>query len=175
MLVNLNHLRSQIFSCGDASGERMTRQAELEKRYGWFECANRRAVTFLTSSFDAHTLTKMMCKRLLLLLMVGAVLLLQTADCMAAFGQDQQAMQCCGASTCTPANQSHGCCKTMSSTETPRMLVKARASLDVPTVAVIEHAPALETALPTHSLPLAFDPQGYSPPALYTLHSSLLI
>lgn len=129
----------------------------------------------LTSACDAPTLTEMIFKRALLLLMVGAVLLLQTADCAAAFSQDQQAMRCCGTSACTPANQSHGCCKTMNSTETPRMLVKARASLDVPTVAVANHAPLLETALPTRSLPLAFDPQEYSPPDLYTLHGSLLI
>jgi hypothetical protein len=112
---------------------------------------------------------------LLLLLVVGTVLLLQVADCMAAFSQDQQAMQCCGTSTCTPANQSHGCCKTMNSTETPRILVKARASLDVPMVAVVEHAPTLETATSTLLISPAFEPQVYSPPDLYTLHSSLLI
>jgi hypothetical protein len=130
----------------------------------------------LTSEFDAHTLIEMICKRLLLLLMVGAVLLLQFADCMAAFSKDQQAMQCCGTSACTPANQSHGCCKTMKSTEAPRMLVKARASLDVPAVAVVEDAPhALETAMAAPLISPAFETQGYSPPELYTLHSSLLI
>lgn len=107
--------------------------------------------------------------------MVGAVLLLQFADCMAAFSQDQQAMQCCGTSACTPANQSHGCCKTMNSTEIPRMLVKARVSLDVPTVMVVEHAAALDTAMVTPLISPAFELQLYSPPELYTLHSSLLI
>jgi hypothetical protein len=117
----------------------------------------------------------MIGKRLFLLLMVGAVLFLQAADCLAALSQDQQAVQCCGTSQCTPANQSHDCCKTMTSTEIPRMLVKARVSLNVPIVAVVEHVQVLETVMVTPSISLSFEPQQYSPPELYTLHSSLLI
>jgi len=117
----------------------------------------------------------MIGKKLFLLLMVGAVLFLQAADCMTALSQDQQAMQCCGTSQCTPANQSHGCCKTMTSTEIPRMLVKARVSLNVPVIAVVERAPVLETVMFTPSIWLSIEPQQYSPPELYTLHSSLLI
>jgi hypothetical protein len=118
---------------------------------------------------------EMICKRTLLLLMVGAVLLLQFADCMAAFSQDQQAMECCGTSACSPANQSHGCCKTMTSTETPKILVKARVSLDVPAVAIVEYALLLETAAFTPLISPSFEPQRYSPQELYTLHGSLLI
>ena len=129
----------------------------------------------MTSQLDAPTLEKMIRKKLFLFLMVGTVLFLQAADCMAAFSQDQQAMQCCGTSQCTPANQSHGCCKTMTSTEIPRMLVKARVSLNVPVVAVVEQASVLETAKFTPSISLSFEPQQYSPPELYTLHGSLLI
>jgi hypothetical protein len=132
-------------------------------------------LSILTSEVDVSTLMKMIGKRMLLILMVGAVLLLQLADCMAAFSQDQHAMQCCGTSECSPANQSHGCCKTMTSTETPRMLVKARVSLDVPTVAVVEHAPVLETATFAPLISSSFEPQRYSPPELYTLHCSFLI
>jgi hypothetical protein len=130
---------------------------------------------FLTSELDAFTLAKMIGKKLFLFLMVGAVLFLQAADCLAAFSQEQQAMQCCGTSQCTPANQSHGCCNSMTSTEIPRMLVKARVSLDIPVVAVVEHAAALETARFTPSIALSFEPRHYSPPDLYTLYSSLLI
>jgi hypothetical protein len=129
----------------------------------------------LTSELDAFTLEKMIGKKLFLFLMVGAVLFLQAADCLAAFSQEQQAMQCCGTSQCTPANQSHGCCNSMTSTEIPRMLVKARVSLDVPTVAVVERALVLETAMFMPSISLSFEPQQYSPPDLYTLHGSLLI
>ena len=117
----------------------------------------------------------MIGKKLFLSLMVGAVLFLQAADCMAAVSQDQQAVQCCGVSQCTPANQSQGCCKTMTSNEIPRMLVKARVSLNVPVAAIVEHAPALETAMFTPSISLSFGPKPYSPPELYTLHGSLLI
>jgi hypothetical protein len=117
----------------------------------------------------------MIGKKLFLFLIVGAVLFLQAADCMAAVSQDLQAMQCCGTSQCTPANQSHGCCKTMTSTEIPRMLVKARVSLNVRVVAVVEHAPVLETAMFTPWISLSFQPRQYSLPELYTLYSSLLI
>jgi hypothetical protein len=116
----------------------------------------------------------MIGKKAFLLLIAGAVLLLQFADCMSAYAQDQQTMQCCGTSACTPANQSHGCCKT-ATTQTPRMLVKARVSLDVPTIAVIEHTPILEAAIFTPLISSTFEPQQYYPPELYTLHSSLLI
>src|ERR1700686_3673849 len=109
----------------------------------------------------------MIGRKLFLMLLVGTLLLLQFADCMAAVSQDQRAMQCCGTSACTPANRSHGCCETMTSTETPGMLVKARVSLDLPVVLAVEHAPALETAMfaPPTSPPL--EPQRYFPPDLY--------
>jgi hypothetical protein len=117
----------------------------------------------------------MIGKKLFLFLMVGAVLFLQAADCLAALSEDQQAVQCCGTSQCTPANQSHGCCKTMTSTEIPRMLVKARVSLDVHLVAAVEYAPTLESSMFTPPISLSLEPRQYSPPELYTLHGSLLI
>ena len=129
----------------------------------------------MTSELGAFTLTKMIGKKLFLFLMVASVLFLQAADCLAAVSQDQQAMQCCGTSQCTPANQSNGCCKTMASTEIPRMLVKARVSLKVPVVAIAERAPVLETAKFTPSIWLSIEPQRYFSPELYTLYSSLLI
>jgi len=117
----------------------------------------------------------MLGKKILLSLMFGALLLLQFADCMTAFSQDQQAMQCCGTSACTPANQSHGCCKTMASTQVPGMLVRARVSLDMPAVAAVERAPVLEAATFAPRISLSLEPRQYSPPELYTLHGSLLI
>jgi hypothetical protein len=129
----------------------------------------------LTLPCDAVTLMKMIGKKLFPMLLVGTLLLLQFADCRAAVSQDQRAKQCCGTSTCAPANQSHGCCKTMTSTEMPRVLVKARVSLDVPSVAVGEHTLMLETAMLTPLLSPSLEPQRYSPPELYTLYGSLLI
>jgi hypothetical protein len=78
-------------------------------------------------------------------------------------------------SACTPANQSHGCCTTMASTEMPRALVKARVSLNVPAVVAVEHAAVFETAMFTPLTPPPLEPQQYFPPELYTLHGSLLI
>ncbi len=83
-------------------------------------------------------------------------------------------MECCGTSACTAANQTHGCCKAMTSTEMPSLLVTARVSL-VPVVAVVEHEPVLEAAVSMPPISPSFEPQKYYPSELYTLHSSLLI
>jgi hypothetical protein len=131
-------------------------------------------VSTLTLGFDASNLMEMTGKKIFLMFVVGTLLLLQFADCMSAFSRDQKAMQCCGTSACTPANQSHGCCKAMISTEMPSMVVTARVSL-VPIVAVVEHEPVLEAAMFTPQMLPSFEPQQYYPPELYTLHSSLLI
>jgi hypothetical protein len=131
-------------------------------------------VSTLTLGFDASNLMEMTGKKICLMFVVGTLLLLQFADCMSAFSRDQKAMQCCGTSACTPANQSHGCCKAMISTEMPSMVVTARVSL-VPIVAVVEHEPVLEAAMFTPQMLPSFEPQQYYPPELYTLHSSLLI
>jgi len=117
----------------------------------------------------------MLAKRLFLVLAVSAVLLLQFADCTSAVAADQQAMQCCGSMPCTPANKTHDCCKTMVSGRTPSVLPTARASLHVPPVAVVGHAPMLEVARFIPVLTAPVEPQQHSPPELYTLHLSLLI
>lgn len=129
----------------------------------------------MTSSLDAPTLRNMVSKKLFLMLAVGAVLFLQFADCMAAFSQDQQAMQCCGASVCIPANQSHDCCKAMTSAEAPILLVKVRVSLYMPAVTTVDRAPVSESVVFTPLFSAPFEPQQYSPPELYTLYSSFLI
>src|SRR3982074_1017389 len=116
----------------------------------------------------------MVVKKAFLLLVVAAVLLLQFADCMSAFSQDQKAMQCCVTSACTAANQSHGCCKAMTSSEMPSTLVTARVSL-VPVVAVVKHEPVLGAVIFAPQISPSFEPQQYYPPQLYTLNSSLLI
>ena len=129
----------------------------------------------LTLQCDTSTLKEMIGKKLFLILVVGALLCLQVADCMAAFSPDQQATQCCGTSVCTPANQSHDCCQAMTFAEAPILLVKVRDSLDVPAVAIVDRAPVPESAMFTPLFSASFEPQRYSPPDLYTLHGSLLI
>jgi len=114
-------------------------------------------------------------KKLLLMLVAGALLLLQFSDCMAAMASDQQNMHCCGSMPCTPANQSHDCCKTMVSVHTPNVLPTARVSLNAPAVVAVEHTTTLEIVRSATASPLAFAVQQHSPPELYTLHASLLI
>ena len=114
-------------------------------------------------------------KRLFLMLVAGALLLLQFSDCMSAMASDQQSMHCCGSMPCTPTNQSHDCCKTMVSVHTPNVLPTARVSLKVPAVVAVEHTPTLETVRSAIASPLAVGVQQHSPPELYTLHASLLI
>lgn len=117
----------------------------------------------------------MTSKKLFLALAASALLLLQFADCMSAMTLNQQSVQCCGSMPCTPANQSHDCCKAMVSAQGPTILQSARASLSVPVLIAIEHTPTLENVRST-SLPLvAVEAQQHSPPDLYTLHASLLI
>jgi hypothetical protein len=55
------------------------------------------------------------------------------------------------------------------------MLVKDRVSLDVPAFAVVQHIPILETVTFSPLISPSLEPQQYSAPELYTLHSSLLI
>jgi len=129
----------------------------------------------LTLRCLASIFTQMIGKKLFLVLLVGALLVLQYADCIAAFSHDQRAMECCGSSPCTPANQSHECCKTMSFPEIPKMLLEARVSLDVQIITDIELAPKLETAIFTLLIPRSFTPQEHSPPDVYTFNDSLLI
>ena len=113
-------------------------------------------------------------KRLLLMFVAGVLLLLQFADCMSAMTPDQQNMKCCGSMPCTPANQSHACCKTMTSPRAPDTLPTARASLRDPTVATFVRTQTLDIARSAPVPLIAFAAQ-HSPPELYELHASLLI
>ena len=117
----------------------------------------------------------MIGKRLFLVLAAGALLLLQFADCMSAMTPDQQSMECCASMPCTPANHSHGCCKTMTSAETPTMLPAAPVTLRAPTVAIVEFTRTLEIARALPVPHVTVEAQQHSPPELYTLHASLLI
>src|ERR1700676_5303427 len=114
-------------------------------------------------------------KRLFLALAAGALLLLQFADCMSAMTPDHESMQCCGSMPCTPANHSHGCCKTMTSVETPNMLPAARVSLHGPAVATVEYTRMLDIAPSAPVSRVTVEAPQHSPPELYTLHASLLI
>jgi hypothetical protein len=118
---------------------------------------------------------KMNRKRLFLLLAVGAMLLLQAADCASAMAPDQQSMKCCGSMPCSPTNKTHGCCKTMSSVPTPSVIVKARVSVNAPPVVATRYTSMIEFVRRASAPPATLEEQEYSPPELYTLHAALLI
>jgi hypothetical protein len=114
-------------------------------------------------------------KRIFLVLAAGALLLLQFADCMSAMTPDREGMQCCSSMQCTPANQSHDCCKAMVSGQSPNMLPAARISLHAPAIILVETLAPVEMARLVLSPPGAVQAPQHSPPELYTLHASLLI
>jgi hypothetical protein len=110
-----------------------------------------------------------------LVLAVVATLLLQFADCMSAMTQDQQSMQCCGSMPCDRSNQSHDCCKSMASSQSPSVLPAAHVTLHPPVMDVADILPSPQVLELSEASRTAFAAPLHSPPELYTLHSSLLI
>ena len=100
---------------------------------------------------------------------------LQIADCVSAMSTDEQSMECCASMPCHPADQSHDCCKTMASAQTPSALPADNSDLTISQSAVF--VPHLTTPLLVviDNSPKRFEAPQHSPPDLYTLHSSLLI
>jgi hypothetical protein len=116
-----------------------------------------------------------MWKRLLIVVAIAGLLCLQFADCLSAMTQGPQSMKCCGSMPCDPSNQSHDCCKSIISSQSPSVLPAAHVTLHQPAMFVadilptpqiseLSEAPRTESTAPEHS-----------PPELYALHSSLLI
>lgn len=116
-----------------------------------------------------------MGKRLFFVAAVLALFLLQVGDCMADMNADRASMRCCHSMPCTPANHSQGCCKHMMSAQAPSILPAQHVSLHSPTVATIEYPLMTEILGYAPDPSLIVEAQQHSPPALYTLHASLLI
>jgi hypothetical protein len=116
-----------------------------------------------------------MKKRLLIFAALVALLGLQFADCMSAMTQDQQSMKCCGTMPCDPSNQSHDCCKTMASSQSPSVLPVAHVTLDSPVMVATNILESPQAMTYPEASRFDFDAPTHSPPELYTLHSSLLI
>ncbi len=114
-------------------------------------------------------------KRLFLMLAVGAMLVLQVADCTSAMTPDQQSMQCCGSMPCSPANKLQGCCKTMISAPALSVIVKARISVNAPPPVAVRYASRAEFVRRTSIAPATVEVQQESPRELYTLYAALLI
>ena len=117
----------------------------------------------------------MVRKNTFVMLAVVAILVLQFADCMSALTMDQQSMQCCGSMPCDPSNQSHDCCKTMVSSESPSVLPVAHATLHAPVMVVTDVLASSQATPYAEVSRLDFEAPQHSPPELYTLYSSLLI
>ena len=116
-----------------------------------------------------------MSKKLLVFVALVALLGLQFADCMSAMTQDQQSMQCCGSIPCDPSNQSHDCCKSMVSSQSPSVLPVAHVTLHAPVMVVTDILVSPQAAPYPEVSRLDFEAPQHSPPELYALHSSLLI
>jgi len=108
-------------------------------------------------------------------LSLAALFVLQFADCLSPMSADQQTMQCCGSMPCDPANQSHDCCKTMVSSQSPSMLPVEHSVLNVLAAAVVDRVSGPESIVFAEVSVSRFEAPQHSPPELYTLHSSLLI
>ena len=104
-----------------------------------------------------------------------AILLLQFSDCLSAMTMDQQSMQCCGSMPCDPSNQSHDCCKSMASSQSPSVLLVAHVTLHPPVMDVADILPTPQVLGLSEAPRTEFAAPQHSPPELYTLHSSLLI
>ena len=117
----------------------------------------------------------MVRKNTFVMLAVVAILFLQFADCMSAMTQDQQSMQCCGSMPCDPSNQSHDCCKSMASSQSPSVLPVAHVTLHPPVMDVADILPSPQVWELSEVSRTEFAAPQHSPPELYTLHSSLLI
>ena len=115
-----------------------------------------------------------MHKTLLITVAMVALLGLQFADCMSAMTMDEQSMQCCSSMPCDPSNQSHDCCKSMASSQSPSVLPVAHVTLHPPMMDVADILPTPQVLELSDALTEFAAPQ-HSPPELYTLHSSFLI
>jgi hypothetical protein len=110
-----------------------------------------------------------------LVLALSALFALQFADCLTPMSAGQQMVQCCGSMPCNQGNQSHDCCKTMVSSQSPSDLPGEHTSLSVPVAAVVDNLSTPEVVVIAEFSPSRFEVPQHSPPELYTLHSSLLI
>ena len=162
----------------------------LELRYGFktldscTDCADwNHSLHYTVSSYpfvDSGPLIaiesrRMVRKTTFVMLAVFAMLLLQFADCMSATTQDQQSMQCCSSMPCDQSNQSHDCCKGMVSSQSSSVLPTAHVTLGPPTMVAAALSPLQPVVAPSEASFADFAIPQYSPPELYTLHSSFLI
>src|SRR5205823_13713210 len=111
----------------------------------------------------------MVRRTVFLVLAVVAVLMLQFGDCMSPLTQDQESMHCCGSMPCDPSNQSHDCCKSMVSSQSPSVLPVAHVALHAPVVFVADILPSPQVHEFSGASRADLEAPQHSPPELYTL------
>src|SRR5216684_1675182 len=106
----------------------------------------------------------MVGKRLFVVLAVVALLGLQFADCMSAMTQDQQSMKCCGFLPCDPSNQSHECCKSMVSSQSPSVLPFSPVTLHSPVIVFTDFLASPQAMTYPAAFRFDFEALPHSPP-----------
>ena len=114
-------------------------------------------------------------RRLFFVLAAGAVLLLLFADCMPLATPGEQAAQCCASTHCSPATKMESCCKTPLTAHAPSVMVKTRVSMAAPIPNISGRVSSLQIPRYKPGRPVVANIPLFSPPDLYTLHSSFLI
>src|SRR5437588_1641549 len=112
----------------------------------------------------------MVRKTTFVMLAAVAILLLQFADCMSAMTQDEQSMQCCSSMPCDPSNQSHDCCKSMASSQSPSILPVTQVILHPAVMQLADILPPLQILQISEAPRTEFAAPQHSPPELYALH-----
>jgi len=116
----------------------------------------------LTRPFNLRRVNQSMRERLLIVVAIAGLLGLQFADCVSAMTQDQQSMKCCGSMLCDPSNQSHDCCKSMASSQSPSVLPAAHVTLHSPAMFVADILPLPQVIDFSESVtPLSAEPRGF--------------
>ena len=97
-----------------------------------------------------------------LLLSLAALLLVDAADCFATAQRRDQDMECCQSMPCSPANQSHDCCKKMVVERDPYVLPAA--SSVAPVFVAVSRAPVLVMLPPAMAQALSVEARDHAPP-----------
>jgi hypothetical protein len=109
---------------------------------------------------------------------VGLLLAAGTLDCFAHGQKDGDAMECCRSMPCTPANQSHDCCKKMVSAPGIYFVVPQRTLAPAPSVQILAVVTTTAVAMTTEPPHVACCPEAreHAPPAeLPSLYETLRI
>ena len=109
-----------------------------------------------------------------LVVVLGLLLLVPFADCLA-MSADQQSMKCCKTMPCDPANRAHDCCKKMVSPQVTSVLPSVHAPFTFPPAVTAELLTVPEIGEAPAWLGAPIETPQHGPPPLYILYAHLLI